>query len=80
MNNKEYFYMLLTDVTSDVHGLDEAGSFEPSNEAMEALETLHDDIGVQWCKRFSERANMDHHWERLSKEYPAIEKEDTTNG
>ena len=52
MNNKEYFYMLLTDVTSDAHGLNEEGSFEPSDEATKALETLHDAIRVQWCKRF----------------------------
>ena len=51
-NKKEYFYMLLRDVSINALALEKEEAFMPSCDEIEALEALHDDIGFHFNSFF----------------------------
>ena len=74
-NKKEYFYMLLRDVSINAQALKKIADFEPSCDEIEALEALHDDIGFHFNSFFVDDGHYatKEDWLRLQREYPAIE-------
>ena len=74
-NKKEYFYMLLRDVSINAQALKKIADFEPSCDEIEALEALHDDIGFHFNSFFvdDDHSATKEDWQRLQREIPAIE-------
>tara|TARA_B110000879_G_C10963722_1_gene428605 strand:- start:349 stop:588 length:240 start_codon:yes stop_codon:yes gene_type:complete len=74
-NKKEYFYMLLRDVSINAQALKKIADFEPSCDEIEALEALHDDIGFHFNSFFVDDGHYatKEDWQRLQREIPAIE-------
>ena len=74
-NKKDYFYMLLRDVSINAQALKKIADFEPSCDEIEALEALHDDIGFHFNSFFVDDGHYvtKEDWQRLQREIPAIE-------
>ena len=74
-NKKDYFYMLLRDVSINAQALKKIADFEPSCDEIEALEALHDDIGFHFNSFFVDDGHYatKEDWLRLQREIPAIE-------
>ena len=75
-NKKEYFYMLLRDVSINALALEKEEAFMPSCDEIDALEALHDAIDFRFNRLFLPDDNHSatkEDWLRLQREHPAIE-------
>ena len=75
-SKKEYFYMLLRDVSINALALEKEEAFVPSCDEIDALEALHDAIDFRFNKLFLPDDNHSatkEDWLRLQREIPAIE-------
>tara|TARA_B110000977_G_C10617782_1_gene314909 strand:+ start:67 stop:309 length:243 start_codon:yes stop_codon:yes gene_type:complete len=75
-SKKEYFYMLLRDVSINALALEKEEAFVPSCDEIDALEALHDAIDFRFNRLFLPDDNHSatkEDWLRLQREYPAIE-------
>ena len=75
-SKKEYFYMLLRDVSINALALEKEEAFMPSCDEIDALEALHDAIDFRFNRLFLPDDNHSatkEDWLRLQREIPAIE-------
>ena len=78
---KDYFYMMLRDVSINALTLKPVRDFEPDCFEIEVMEELHDQIGNHFNihmlsdSSFSKPAPSREDWLRLQREHPAIVKE-----
>ena len=75
-NKKDYFYMLLRDVSINALALEKEEAFMPSCDEIDALEALHDAIDFRFNRLFLPANNHSatkEDWLRLQREIPAIE-------
>jgi len=75
-NKKDYFYMLLRDVSINALALEKEEAFMPSCDEIDALEALHDAIDFRFNRLFLPDDNHSatkEDWLRLQREIPAIE-------
>jgi len=75
-SKKEYFYMLLRDVSINALALEKEEAFMPSCDEIDALEALHDAIDFRFNRLFLPDDNHSatkEDWLRLQREHPAIE-------
>tara|TARA_B110000967_G_scaffold19941_1_gene18593 strand:+ start:857 stop:1102 length:246 start_codon:yes stop_codon:yes gene_type:complete len=76
-NKKDYFYMLLRDVSINALALEKEEAFVPSCDEIDALEALHDAMDFRFNRLFLPANNHSatkEDWLHLQREYPAIER------
>lgn len=75
---KDYFYMMLRDVSINAKALESIQDFEPNCDEIDAMEALHDEIGIHFDLHMLSDSSLSppsvsrEDWLRLQREHPAI--------
>ena len=75
---KDYFYMMLRDVSINAQALESIQGFEPNCDEVESMEALYDEISIHFDLHMVSDSSLSppspsrEDWLRLQREHPAI--------